>query len=74
MKNIPIKYKLLFLFSFSFIGMLILAERSFALSKENIRNAAMIFDNAKSTQHLQENYIVEPEKLKNITNYSLLSL
>ena len=57
MKKIQIKYKLLLLFSFSFIGMLILAERSFKLSQENISNATTIFENSQSTQHLQENYI-----------------
>lgn len=57
MKKIQIKYKLFLLFSFSFIGMLILAERSFKLSQENIHNATTIFENSQSTQSLQENYI-----------------
>ena len=57
MKKIKIKYKLFLLFSFSFIGMLILAERSFELSQENIYNATTIFKNAQSTQNVQENYI-----------------
>jgi len=57
MKKIQIKYKLFLLFSVSFIGMLILAERSFKLSQENISNATTIFENSQSTQHLQENYI-----------------
>ena len=57
MKKIKIKYKLFLLFSFSFIGMLILAERSFKLSQENIHNAATIFENAQITQNMQENYI-----------------
>ena len=57
MKKIQIKYKLFLLFSVSFIGMFILAERSFKLSQENISNATTIFENSQSTQHLQENYI-----------------
>ena len=57
MKKIKIKYKLFLLFSFSFIGMLVLAERSFKLSQENIYNATTIFENAQSTQNVQENYI-----------------
>ncbi|MDD3343440.1 MAG: ATP-binding protein [Sulfurospirillaceae bacterium] len=57
MKKIRIKYKLFLLFSFSFIGMLVLAERSFKLSQENIHNATTIFENSQSTQNVQENYI-----------------
>ena len=71
MKKIPIKYKLLLLFSFSFIGMLILSERTFALSKENISNATMIFENSRSTQHLQENYI-EPTNVLREMSLSLV--
>jgi len=71
MKKIPIKYKLLLLFSFSFIGMLILAERSFKLSQENISNATTIFENARSTQHLQENYI-EPTNVLREMSLSLV--
>ena len=67
MKKIPIKYKLLLLFSFSFIGMLILAERAFSLSKENIRNATTIFENSQSTQHLQENYIEPTNALREMS-------
>ncbi len=67
MKKIPIKYKLLLLFSFSFIGMLILAERSFKLSQENISNATTIFENARSTQHLQENYIEPTNALREMS-------
>lgn len=37
--------------------MLILAERSFKLSQENIHNATTIFENAQSTQKVQENFI-----------------
>lgn len=57
MKKIKIKYKLFLLFSFSFIGMFILAERTFKLSQENILNATTIFQNSRNAQHLQENYI-----------------
>lgn len=71
MKKIPIKYKLLLLFSFSFIGMLILAELSFKLSQENISNATTIFENARSTQHLQENYI-EPTNVLREMSLSLV--
>jgi len=71
MKKIPIKYKLFLLFSFSFIGMLLLAERTFALSKENINNATTIFENARNTQHLQENYI-EPTNVLREMSLSLV--
>ena len=67
MKKIPIKYKLFLLFSFSFIGMLILAERTFVLSQENISNATTIFENARSTQHLQENYIEPTNALREMS-------
>ena len=67
MKKIPIKYKLFLLFSFSFIGMLLLAERTFALSKENINNATTIFENARNTQHLQENYIEPTNVLREMS-------
>lgn len=71
MKKIPIKYKLFLLFSFSFIGMLILAELSFKLSQENISNATTIFENARSTQYLQENYI-EPTNVLREMSLSLV--
>ena len=67
MKKIPIKYKLFLLFSISFIGMLILAERSFTLSQENISNATTIFENSRSTQHLQENYIEPTNALREMS-------
>jgi signal transduction histidine kinase len=71
MKKIRIKYKLFLLFSFSFIGMLILAERSFKLSQENINNATTIFDNAQSIQKVQENFI-EPMNVLREMSLSLV--
>ena len=71
MKKIQIKYKLFLLFSFSFIGMLILAERSFKLSQENISNATTIFENSLNTRHLQENYI-EPTNMLREMSLSLV--
>ena len=71
MKKIKIKYKLFLLFSFSFIGMLILSERSFTLSEENIHNAMTIFENSQSTQRLQENYI-EPVNVLREMSLSLV--
>lgn len=67
MKKIKIKYKLFLLFSFSFIGMLILAERSFKLSKENIYNAKTIYENSLSTQSLQETYIEPINSLREMS-------
>lgn len=67
MKKIKIKYKLFLLFSFSFIGMLILAERSFKLSKENIYNATTIYENSLSTQSLQEMYIEPVTSLREMS-------
>ena len=71
MKKIQIKYKLFLLFSFSFIGMLILAERSFKLRQENISNATTIFENSLNTRHLQENYI-EPTNMLREMSLSLV--
>ena len=71
MKKIQIKYKLFLLFSFSFIGMLILSERSIALSQENISNATTIFENSLNTRHLQENYI-EPTNILREMSLSLV--
>jgi len=56
-EKIKIRYKLFLLFGFSFIGMLILSERSFKLSQENIQNVTTIYKNSHSTQNIQENYI-----------------
>lgn len=73
MKKIPIKYKLLLLFSFSFIGMFILAERSFKLSQENIFNATTIFQNSRNTQLLQENYIEPINALREMSLSMVMS-
>lgn len=73
MKKIQIKYKLFLLFSFSFIGMLILAERSFTLSRENISNATTIFENSRNTQHLQENYIEPINALREMSLSMVMS-
>lgn len=71
MKKIKIKYKLFLLFSFSFLAMLVLVERSFKLSQENIQNATTIFENSKSTQNVQENYI-EPLNILREMSLSLV--
>lgn len=73
MKTIKIKYKLFLLFSFSFIGMFILAERSFKLSKENIYNATTIYENSRSTQHVQENFIEPLNVLREMSLSLVLS-
>ena len=71
--KIQIKYKLFLLFSFSFIGMFILAERSFKLSQENILNATTIFENSRNTQHLQENYIEPINALREMSLSMVMS-
>lgn len=67
MKRFAIRYKLFFLFSLSFVGMLILAERSFAMMQANIDNTTMIYDNFKDTQNIQENYMEPTNALREMS-------